>query len=271
MKRALGDRLTAATIVSFLVLTVWWLILQVTGTPGDHASYIFGAVYGPFLSLFGGIIGLRSSQLWGGWKSLMGKAVIGLSLGLLAQAFGQITNSMYNLVLGIEVSYPGVPDIGFFGSIPLYIFAILMLIAASGGRAKMRSGTAQLQAVGIPLVGLIASFALFLQGYEADWSAPLTLFFDFGYPLGQALYVSLAILAYSLSRGMLGGVMRRPILLLLFALAAQYFSDFAFLYANSRDGYFVGGVVDYIYLVSYAIMTLGLIQLHHTRENIGRV
>jgi hypothetical protein len=257
MPRSQGKDLeTPIVLWSFFLLTIWWFILQVTVEEGSHASYIFGAVYGPFMSLFGGIVGLRSAKLWGGWKSLMGKAVVLLSFGLLAQAFGQVSNSMYNLALGIEVSYPGVPDIGFFGSIPLYIAAVVLLIQATGGMVRMRSKGAKIEALVIPVIGLLASYLIFLQGYAFDWTMPLTIFFDFGYPLGQALYVSLALLAYSLSRGMLGGIMRKPILFLLVALVAQYFSDFSFLYANSHDGYFVGGFVDYIYLVAYTIMAL---------------
>jgi hypothetical protein len=255
-------------VTSFVLLTVWWLVLQRIAEPGSYSTYLYGAVYGPFMTVFGGLFGLYSAKIWGSWKSMMGKAVIMLSCGLLAQALGQISNSVFNLILGIEVSYPGIPDIGFFGSVPIYIYALWLLAKASGVKINSRSWHTQLQAVIIPAIGLISSYYLFLQVYEFDWTQPLTIALDFGYPLGQALYVSLAILVYSLSRKSLGGVMKNPIQFLIASLVVQYLSDFAFLYANSHNGYFVGGTVDYLYLIAYTLMTLGLIQLHRIGKTL---
>jgi hypothetical protein len=256
------------TACIFTLLTIWWLYLQKTAEPGSHASYIFGATYGPVMSLLGGMYGIYSSRIWGGWQSLMGKTVIILSTGLLAQFFGQASNSIYNLILGIEVSYPGIPDIGFFGSIPIYILALVILAKAVGVKLSTKSVQSQIAAVIIPTIGLIGSYALFLQVYEFDVTQPLTIMLDFGYPLGQALYVSLAILVYGLSQKSLGGIMRKPIQFLIAALIVQYLSDFSFLYANSHEGYYVGGTVDYLYLIAYTCMTLGLIQLHHVGKTL---
>ncbi len=264
-----SNRTAQLTTIIFSLLTLWWLVLQHTSQPGSHESYLFGAVYGPVMTLFGGLYGLYSSRIWGGWKSYMGKAVVILSLGLLAQALGQISNSIYNLVLGIEVSYPGIPDIGFFGSIPLYLYAIYLLANATGVKIITKSLHSQIAAIAVPAIGLIGSYYLFLQVYEFDWTKPLTIFFDFGYPLGQSLYVTMAIVLYGLSRKSLGGVMKKPIQFLIAALVMQYLSDFSFLYANSHNGYFVGGTIDYLYLISYTIMTLGLIQLHNIGSDLN--
>ncbi len=81
---------------------------------------------------------------------------------------------------------------------------------------------------------------------------------DFGYPLGQAIYVSLAILVAFLSRSTLGGVMRMPTLCLLYALVFQYFCDFTFLYQVQHGTWYVGGINDYMYFASYFFMTISL-------------
>src|SRR6185369_3281343 len=108
---------------------------------------------------------------------------------------------------------------------------------------------------------LIASYMIFLQGYEFDWSNPLRVFLDFGYPLGQAFYVSLAILVFILSKNFLGGLMRPKVLLILLAIAVQYIADYNFLYQAYNETWVNGGYGDYIYLISYFLMTFALINL----------
>jgi hypothetical protein len=118
-----------------------------------------------------------------------------------------------------------------------------------------------MQAVLIPLAMLGFSYFMFLKEYAFDWSQPLRIFLDFGYPLGEAMYVSLAIVAFALSQKMLGGAMRTPMLLFIVALVAQYVAEFTFLY-QSLNGLFVGGgLADYLYLTSYFLMAVSLIQL----------
>lgn len=108
------------------------------------------------------------------------------------------------------------------------------------------------------------SYLFFLQGYEFDWSNKLKIFLDFGYPFGQAIYVSIAMLAFFFSRNFLGGVMKRPLWILMFALIFQYCADFMFLYQSNTDTWYVGGINDYLYFVSYFLMTLALIYIGST-------
>jgi hypothetical protein len=82
---------------------------------------------------------------------------------------------------------------------------------------------------------------------------------DFGYPFGQAIYISIAILAFLFSRRLLSGLMRPKILLILAALCMQYASDFTFLYQSHHNTWKAGGVNDYMYLIAYFIMTIALL------------
>ena len=133
---------------------------------------------------------------------------------------------------------------------------------ASGIRISLRSLKGKLQAVLIPAVLVIASYFIFLQGHSVDLSHIGRTFFDFGYPLGDAIYISLAILTFTLTKGLLGGLMRGKVLLLLVALLTQYVADFSFLYQASRGTWSVSGINDYIYLLAYFLMTLALLNLH---------
>ena len=111
---------------------------------------------------------------------------------------------------------------------------------------------------------LVFSYFFFLRDYQFDWSKPLTIFLDFGYPLGQATYVSLALLVLIVSIRSLGGMMKRPVLLLIFALLVQYLCDFNFLYQANRGSWYAGSWGDYLYAVSYFIMTLAIIYIGST-------
>jgi len=253
----LKNKFTQFSILLFLLLSVWWLYIFIWGIKETYINDAFGFVYGGF-SLLGGITGLVVSGRWGGLKSTIGKPIICLSLGLLLQGFGQYSFWYLNSILKIEIPYPSIPDIGFFGTIPFYIYAAYLLAKSSGAKISLQSFHNRLQAILIPLIMLIVAYFLFLQGYEFDWNSPLTIFLDFGYPMGQAIYISIAILTYSLTRKMLGGVMKFPILFLILAFFVQFFSDYT--YVLFKEIYFPGSFIDYLYLLSYFIMALGLMQ-----------
>src|SRR3989344_2953142 len=116
--------------VPFLLLTIFtvWRLYLIFNNPGDR-SYdiqIWAASY-QLIAWFGAICGFYFSGLWGGWKSLVGRANLAFAIGLLAQSFGQSVFS-YFFYMGIDTPYPSIADIGFFGSIPFYIYGALLLI-----------------------------------------------------------------------------------------------------------------------------------------------
>lgn len=252
----------------FIFFTLFWLSLTFREIDSTwHAVY--GSTYG-ILAGWGGLVGLIYSSKWGGFKSLMGRAMLFFSLGLLAQFFGQNAYSFYIYYLKIDLPYPSIGDIGYFGSIPLYIYAVWMVARASGVKITVQSFVNKILSLAIPVGLLLVSYFFLLRGYEFDWSAPLAVFLDFGYPFGQAIYVSFAILTYILSKRVLGGIMKNKILLILIALMIQYLSDYSFLYLIYNDLWHVGGINDYIYLVSYFVMTIALIQLKTVSDELTK-
>lgn len=248
-------------ILLLFLLTVWWIVSpSVQKTMGGRFFGDYPSIYG-IMALWGAVWGIIISLKWGGLKSIMGKAILIFSLGLFAQEFGQIAYAYLSFYKHIDVPYPSLGDVGYFGSVPLYILGTLFLAKATGVKIGLKSFKNKIQAVLIPSAVLTIGYFLFLQGYKFDWSDPIKIFLDFGYPFGQAIYISLALLTYLLSKGVLGGVMKSKILFILFALSIQFLSDYTFLYQSSRGIWHVGEINDYMYLIAYFIMTLGLIQL----------
>jgi hypothetical protein len=247
-------------IVVFFFLTLWSLYINFLTPEDSFDHYLFGAVYG-IIALWGGLGGLLIAKKWGGWSSVMGKAIILLSCGLLAQEFGQLVFSYYNIYAHIEVPYPSLADVGFMGSIFFYAAGMIMLGKAAGISYSLKKVSGKLQVILIPLAMLIVSYSLFLTKYEFDWSSPLTIFLDFAYPLGPAIYISFAIFTYTLSNKFLGGIMKKKILFIIFAFVAQFVCDYNFLFQSSRGTWVNGGYGDYLYLVAYFLMAVGMFRL----------
>jgi hypothetical protein len=254
------SNLKGFSIGLLVILSAWWAILSIYYREATQANLIWAATY-QLMAIWGAYWGLVMGRHWGGLRSMMGRAMTFFGLGLLLQAFGQTVFSVYGLFLNLEIPYPSLADVGFFGSIPLYIIALIELGRASGVGYSMRSIKGKAWATLIPLAGLIGSYLIFLKGYEFDWTEPLKVVLDFGYPFGQAIYVSIAVLVYFLSRDFLGGLMKDKILLILVALVAQYVADFNFLYQFANGTWVNGGYGDYLYLLSYFLMAYSLIRL----------
>lgn len=261
-------RKNTSLLVAFLIFgffTTWWILIHNTAL-GDtlEKRQIYSALYG-LMALYGGILGLGISKRWGGFKSLMGKAVLFLSIGLLLQEFGQLAYSLYSYVLHVEIPYPSLGDLGYFGSIPCYIYGGFMLAKASGVQATLRSTLNKVWVVLIPIAMLLVSYYVFLKEVNVDWSGGLVqkigAFLTFGYPFGQAIYISIAFLTFVLPMKLLGGVMKNRILFVLFAFLIQYLADFLFLYQINKGTFETANFSEYMYLFAYFVMTIALIGL----------
>lgn len=268
LRQFLKNRMVQVNILLFFVVTIWWLFIKPFDSEAIVDNKHFWSATYMLISILGGIFGLIISKYWGGYKSFMGKALICFSVGLFLQSFGQIIYNYYTLVSKIEAPYPSLGDLGYFGSIPAYIYGVLLLGRITGLKTFFKASINQTLTILFPALMLIFSYLFFLKDYHFDWSKPLTVLLDFGYPLGQAIYVSLALLVLLVSRNFLGGIMKKPVLLLLFALIVQYICDFNFLYQANRGNWYAGGWGDYLYAVSYFVMTLAIVYIGSTFARI---
>lgn len=266
MGTILKNRLSIFLIAYYLLLFAWWIFIFVSGSKDGFQNNLFGALYA-VIPVVGGIYGLIVARRWGGWSSVIGRGISFLSLGLLAFAFGQFAWSYYNMVLKVEVPYPSVADIGYVSTIPLYFLGMFLFAKAAGAKYGFRILSRRFVVAIIPIITLGFSYWVFLRGYEFDFSNPLRILIDFGYPLGQALTISVALVALLLSKGFLGGIMKLKIQFLIFALAFQYITDFYFLYGVSLGTYYNAGPTDLMYATSFLIMSLGLISFNRVEEH----
>lgn len=261
MKKLLSSKILLAIVTIYIGIAAWWIILRliVGSDSSTHpANKLFTVTYG-VLALFGGLSGLMAARKWGGRKSLLGRSILLISIGLLLQEFGQLAYSYYIYVANTDVPYPSAGDIGYFGSVVFYVWGSFVLSKALGVKLSKASVTNKIVAFVLPATMLIVSYVIFLKGYSfGDSASALQTFLDFGYPLTQAVYVSVALLAYLLTRGLLGGIMRSRVLLLLVSFMVQYIADFSFLYQVQHETWYAGGWNDLIYATSYALMAIAI-------------
>lgn len=250
----------------FVGIVAWWVMLHVNQTTTSDQLQLWAACY-QVIAFVGAIAGLVISSRWGGVRSVTGRAILAFSIGLLFQCFGQSAYSFYIYFLNQPIPYPSIGDIGFFGSIPCYLYGSYMLAKISGASFR-QSYVKSLSAIILPLLLLGFSYLIFLRDYAFDWTQPLKIFLDFGYPFGQAIYISAAILAVSLSWRQLGGLMRLPLFVFAIALLAQYISDFTFLFRANHGTYYAGGIADLMYATAYFLMTLAIIYIGQTYNTI---
>jgi hypothetical protein len=251
----------------FAFFTIWIILIHLF-VPKDTDLYInYGLTYG-VIALWGGIWGIIVARLWGGLKSIIGKAITMFALGLFSQVFGQLAFSYYYLIEHIDVPYPSIADIGFFGTIPFYIYGAYLLSQAAGVSITLSSLKNKIQAIIIPSIMVGVAYVLFLRHYQMDPNDPLGTFLNFAYPLGQAIYISIGILTYSLTRSILGGVMKKRILFFIFAFSAQFFADYYFIF--DQNHYYPGGIHDYIYAIAYFLMTLAILQMVDVWDKLRR-
>jgi hypothetical protein len=263
-------KLQIAVTLLFLGFVAWWLSFQHVVTHQGLSVQWFGGTYG-IMALIGSLIGFTAARKWGGFKTALGRALLFFSLGLLAQEAGQLIYTYYIYGAKIQIPYPSWGDAAYFGSVIIYIVAALLLSRISGVRFSLRHTRYKVVAIVVPAILLAASYSIFLYHHQYDTAKPLTVILDFGYPIGQALYISIAITAYILSLKMLGGIMKRCILMIILALFVQYVADFTFVYQSNRGTYLSGRFDDLFYLISYFAMAMALISFHTAYADFKRL
>lgn len=260
------NKASIVLLILFLFFTAWWTGTYISASFRDKSTVLLSEVYG-IVALFGGIYGLSIAKRWGFFKSYFGKAIILLSFGLLLQEFGQLAYSYLNSIKHVELPYPSIPDIGFFGSIPMYTLAGVYLMKGLGITSIIKRRPIKLLlGIVVPLLILAISYLFFLKGYSTDGKTSAAVFFDFAYPLGQAVYVSIALVILLSVSKLLGGLMKKPVLILLAAFMVQYLSDFNFLNQIVHETWGPGRYGDYLYFLAYCTMTYSLIKLNHALQ-----
>jgi hypothetical protein len=130
----------------------------------------------------------------------------------------------------------------------------------------------------VPASVLIVTYKTFFSGYERCFedpdtlhkvcSTPLTAFLDFAYPIGGAIYVSVAAVVLVLSFKVLGGIMKSKITILLLGLLIQYSAEVNYLYLTYHDKLVLGKLNDLLYMTAYFVIAVSIINIGAVIEKL---
>ncbi len=257
IKQIFQSKVFLVLISYYILLVLWWVKIFISGVKEGDENMLFGFAYS-LIPLLGGIYGIIIAKKWGGFKSHIGKGIIYLSLGLFGYWLGQTIWSYYNLVAKVEIPYPSVADFGYFSAIITYSLGMYHFARAAGSKYFLKKNNARFVAIMIPAIMLSVSYFFFVKDAPHDFSNPVKTFLDYGTPLGLAIPISIAIATYSLSRKMLGGIMRPKILFIVVALVMEYITEFTFFYQAATGSYYNAGINDLMFTTSFTLMAVGL-------------
>lgn len=258
---------TLAIFIAYSYLFFMFRLMPNSFSESYHNFYTY--TYG-FVALFGSVPGFIVSRYFGGLKSVLGKSLFFFSLGLLFQFLGQVTFFYYSFFLGIENPYPSLMEVFYFGSLPIYIYAIFLMGLASGSSFMLkRSKWYYSLVVIVPVLMVWLAYYLFLTDYDFADTSSLVVFLDFGYPILQAVQVSIAIITFFLTRKMLGGYTKFSVLLIILALIAQYIADLIYTLRTYAETWMAGGISDFLYLISYFSLAVALYSFYRAMDKLN--
>lgn len=261
MVKIISNLKVKIVIVSFLIMLLWWVFINLNNLQNVNQNFLYGAGLG-LISVIGAVVGILNAKKWGFFKSSMGKAVLFLSIGLLTWGIGTLLFAYYNMFLQVDIPYPSFADLFYIISWPLWALSIFHLSKATGARFQLNNSVGKLLVVIVPIIAIVFSYYILIivarDGVVVSSTNPLKTFFDLVYPIGDVVILTATLLIYTLSFNFLGGFFKWPIILILLGFAFNYISDFNFVFGVTKGTYFVANWVDLLYTVSFFLLGLGV-------------
>jgi signal transduction histidine kinase len=221
------------------------------GGVSGHAALVLSDAIFPFIALGAGallIIGgsTRSGHERVSWV-LFGSGVVSLGLG-------ELTWCWYELILGVEPPYPGIPDVFYLGAYPILALALLMTprLAANPYQAVRQVLDAIVITIG---VAVLAWFAVLEPMYASSAGIGLGEFaVGAGYPVADVILIA-TVGAVGLDRT--ASLNNRALWSIVAGLLAMAAGDIVYLTQSWAGTYTSGSWVDATWLVSYGLFALG--------------
>jgi hypothetical protein len=258
-------------VAVFMIVT--WALIYFSHTVAKPVNNWWQVAMG-LAALLYATLGIFTAAKWSWLRSGVGRGVFFISLALLMWGVGQLGWS-YFLFVNPDVQSPPshLLDIADFSAIPLWFLGILMLYKATGARYGLRHARNKIIVTVIILLMSALSWYLLVEvarggtGYfkEAFWQQ----FFDLGYSIGDAVIAITAVGIYLLSRKLLGGRFRIPILVILAAFVFLYLADFLYSYLAGKNTYYNGDVADLLYMITISVFGVGVNMLDPSSFHAG--
>jgi len=181
---------------------------------------------------------------------VFGKSYLFLSLGFFCLFLGELTYSIYDLVLDLE-PYPSIADVFFFAYIPLLIAHLILNIRFFQPLTKT---ILKLGIVSIPIV-ITATYVILSLSENAE----VNFDFYYGSIFVGATSVALALTIFGAIM-FRGGVLGQSWLILLLGILILTFADDWYYYLEISGGYDLAHPVNILWYAGYWIVTYALLK-----------
>jgi hypothetical protein len=172
----------------------------------------------------------------------------------LAWGLGMVVWTTYESVLGRDVPFPSLADVGYLATVPLAVAALLIFPTAPQRLAAQARTVVDGLVIGASL--LAVSWILALGPVvHGGGAGPLADVLAMAYPLGDVIMATIVLFAMARSR--LGSPLGRATLLLLCGgLLAACVADSGFSYLALQNDYASGNRIDIGWFVGYLLIFL---------------
>jgi hypothetical protein len=192
-------------------------------------------------------------------KSVFGRSLVFILAGIALWGIGNLFWLHYNLS-GIEVPYPSLADIGYIGMIPLAAVGLFLLL--KGIKMKMDSATIVKLAI-LPVIVFVLTYFVFIESKLTENISLLTKALNVAYPVGDAIFLSFALMILSIVRG---GKIFRSIGIICVGFVIESFADLSFSWTTSAGTYAVGGWVDGLFTLAFLVIGIGIYYMKDVRR-----
>ena len=249
--RSQAQRRFLAECAAMAVVALVWLGSLVFGLGGARVSQAisnFGLIAAAGAA--GGTC-IRTARFTSPRQSRMWKL---LGASALSWGSGQAAWTWYETVLGREVPFPSLADVGYLVAVPLAAAALLSLpFAAQNAAGRVRQ---VLDGLMIAASLLLASWVLVLRPlFRSGGDDLLGQAISLAYPIGDVVVGTIVL--FILARARMGrGTRGTPMLLLGGGLVAIAVADSGFVYLTAVGSYTSGALIDTGWFLGYLMVLL---------------
>jgi hypothetical protein len=249
--RSQAQRRFLAECAAMAIVALIWLGSLVFGLGGARASQAisnFGLIAAAGAA---GITCIRTARFSSPRQSRMWKL---MGASALSWASGQAAWTWYETVLGREVPFPSLADVGYLVAVPLAAAALIALPFA----ARSLAGRVRQVLDGLMIAAslLLASWVLVLRPlFRSGGDDLLGQVISLAYPIGDVVVGTIVL--FILARARVGrGTRGTPLPLLGGGLVAIAVADSGFVYLTTVGSYSSGALIDAGWFLGYLLVLL---------------
>ena len=246
-----AQRRFAAERAAIAVVALLWLTCLVLGVGGPRATQAisnFGLIAA---AASAGLACLATARRSSAQHRRMWKL---LGVSALSWGSGQAAWTWYESVLGREVPFPSLADVGYLAAVPLAAAALLSLpFAAQGLVGRVRQ---VLDGLMIAASLLLASWVLVLNTlFQAGADSAVSQAISLAYPIGDIVVGTIVLFMLTRARRA-NGATDIPLPLLGGGLVAIAVADSGFVYLTASGSYSSGALIDAGWFLGYILILL---------------